>query len=506
MRQSKRKQAEHPTFPHDTSPSHVSLHAKTKIKEVDVDTTNDAAPSFLDGNNGPNPYLSVIFPLLLVYVSNQWSRSSIYYLVNFSDSASVTAQNAMNVDIGFSQAQYGALASVAFTALFAFASLAAGNLADRSDRKLLTAVSAVAWSVATVATASASSYGEVVAARIFMGLACAFSTPSAYTLIRDLVPSDRAALASSIYGSGVYLGGALASLSILLDNSLGWRGALGTIAAYGLVSAGLSYAVLPPDPKRNIVDDAGQSSKEKDQTTVDNESSEQLSSIITDATDVLSTSRVRWLFAASFFRFCSGLCIGVWAAPYFRLAFPDDSTSYAVVNAFIVSLCGVTSGVVGGWSADKAGAAAVRAGSNENAGRLAVPIVGSLLAVPTWWFAVHSPTFELAMFWLGMEYLVAECWFGPVVAVLQSSVGSGLGGTAQGMFTLCGAVGNFAPSALGILYGQAAATTVEDGSALSSLLGTGVCAGYILSAVCFTISAQASNEGTGKASLLEKQS
>lgn len=29
--------------------------------------------------------------------------------------------------------------------------------------------------------------------------------------------------ANAFYSSGVYLGGALASLSILLDNSLGWR-------------------------------------------------------------------------------------------------------------------------------------------------------------------------------------------------------------------------------------------------------------------------------------------
>lgn len=74
------------------------------------------------GGGGIAPYLSIVLPLLLVYISNQWSRSSLYYLVNFSDSADATAFTAMNVDLGFTQAQYGALASVAFTALFAVAS------------------------------------------------------------------------------------------------------------------------------------------------------------------------------------------------------------------------------------------------------------------------------------------------------------------------------------------------------------------------------------------------
>ena len=75
-----------------------------------------------EGRGGVSSYLSIVLPLLLVYISNQWSRSSLYYLVNFSESADATAFTAMNVDLSFTQAQYGALASVAFTALFAVAS------------------------------------------------------------------------------------------------------------------------------------------------------------------------------------------------------------------------------------------------------------------------------------------------------------------------------------------------------------------------------------------------
>ena len=129
----------------------------------------------------------------------------------------------MNADIGFDQVQYGLLASVAFTSLFAIASLGAGIAADRLNRKTLTVASAASWSVAVLATAQADSYAAVVAARIAMGLACAFSTPTAYTLIRDRVPKDRQALASSVYGTGVALASGLASLTLLLDRSIGRR-------------------------------------------------------------------------------------------------------------------------------------------------------------------------------------------------------------------------------------------------------------------------------------------
>ena len=466
--------------------SHLQSRTSLAFKPSKDDLDSNVASTSTDPEIiGIEAYLTIVLPLLLVYISNQWSRSSLYYLVDFSDSADVSAFTAMNVDLGFSQAQYGLLASVAFTALFAVASLFAGNFADKSDRRALTAGSAAVWSAATLGTSIATTYEQVVICRIIMGLACAFTTPAAYTLIRDSVPPSRAAFANSLYGGGIYLGGALASLSILLDNSLGWRGALGGIGLYGVVCVLLSVLVLQADPK--IVDDETLNAKISETSSKESGSV----TVIEDAKAVLSTPRVRWLFLASFTRFCSGLCIGVWGAPYFRSVFPDDATSYAVVNAFIVGLCGVTSGILGGVLSDKAAEVANGKGIEENQGRLAVPIAGSLLAVPSWWFAIHSSTFQLSMIWLGVEYLVAECWFGSSVAVLQSSVGKERGGTAQGMFTLTGAIGNLAPSLLGVLYGQATSQGVENQVALSNLLGVAVCSGYLISAVCFFLSSQA---------------
>jgi len=47
---------------------------------------------------------------------------------------------------------------------------------------------------------------------------------------------------------GIYLGGGLASLSILLDQSIGWRGAGIAVSGFGLVSA-LIGAVVIRDPR-----------------------------------------------------------------------------------------------------------------------------------------------------------------------------------------------------------------------------------------------------------------
>uniref|UniRef100_A0A7S1DCB4 Major facilitator superfamily (MFS) profile domain-containing protein n=1 Tax=Cyclophora tenuis TaxID=216820 RepID=A0A7S1DCB4_CYCTE len=310
-----------------------------------------------------------------------------------------------------------------------------------------------------------------------MGLACAFSTPTAYTLIQERVPPARASLASSLYGTGVALGGALAALSILLDTQFGWRNALFIITAFAFGTSGLNAIILPDDTKAGTM---AKSESARDSSD----------SIFKEVLEVVSTSRVQWLFLGSFLRFCSGLMIGVWSAPYFRQVFPDNQGQYAILQALITAICGVMSGLLGGVLADQISAQAGE--SDDGVGRkLWIPVVGSILAAPSWYLAVHSePSFTLAMGWLAVEYLVAECWFGPTISVLQSTVGPKIGGTAQGLFTVTGAIGNLAPTILGFLYSQASGGgSVEASAKLANLLAIGVCGGYLSSAACFAASA-----------------
>lgn len=467
------------------TPTSTTTQLKLSKLPTDSSESNDTTATN-DSNNNNNWLLSLCIPLWLVYISNQWSRSSLYYLVDFSGTASPV--QAMNVDLSFSQSQYGLLASIAFTSLFAIASLGAGIASDRYNRKTLTIVSALMWSGATMGTSLSNTYEQVVLWRIAMGLACAFSTPTAYTLIQQLVPKDKTALASSFYGTGVALGGAFASLSILLDTQLGWRHALWVISGFGVVTSLTALLLLPNDPKeadqqQNLVTnktDNKDGSYEKPSSTND---------LTNQVVEIFSTPRIQWLYLGTFLRFCSGLMIGVWSAPYFRMVFSENQADYAVAQAAITAGCGVVSGLLGGYIADKISSSS----NNKDVGsKLWVPVVGSLLAAPAWYLSVHSEgSFSTAMTWLALEYFVAECWFGPTVSVLQSTVGPAIGGTAQGIFTLTGAVGNLAPSLLGYLYATMSPTLGDESSStLATLLSVGICGGYISSAACFVIASQ----------------
>jgi hypothetical protein len=182
------------------------------------------------------------------------------------------------------------------------------------------------------------------------------------------------------------------------------------------------------------------------------------------------------------------------------MVFIDQQSDYAVAQAAISAIGASLSGLLGGAAADWLTTNAARANDNSNdltrkndpvGRRLWVPVVGSILAAPTWYFAVHSEqSFEIAMAWLAAEYFVAECWFGPTISTLQTTVGPRIGGTAQGLFTVTGAIANFAPSILGFLYGQVTSSGAESSMELANLLALGVGFGYLSSAVCFAIAAQ----------------
>jgi len=474
--------------------------------EADTIPEAEALPGHSGGDNHkenvPAYAWFIVALLLALNIHNQWTRALLYYLVSFK--VEITPENArqyMNIDLGFGQEQYGLLASFGFTALYTLFTLVAGRVADGNNRAVVATMAAAGWSLTTLAQGLATSFDSVLATRAVTGVSQAFLTPPAYGLIASYVPESRLATANSIYASGIYVGGALASLSILLDNQLGWRGTSMVAGGVGLGIAGISALAL-----------RDKTAKEEDHTAdeqsalLKKEATEEdmavLGSIVTSAGDpnskpleevvgkvgvgsvlqqgrdamtairtVVKSPFVQILFAASALRFCAGYGIGVWKAPFYRQAFPGFTNQFSVANAFVISAGGVMSAILGGYIADK------YAPSNPKV-RLWVPAIGSLLAVPFWIGTVQADTFEMSIGMLFCEYIVAECWFGPALASLYKGVPKEFQGTAQGLFTVLTAFGNFMPVLIGSLQSS-------DGSSLPTVLAWTVSGAYVLSGLGF---------------------
>ena len=114
------------------------------------------------------------------------------------------------------------------------------------------------------------------------------------------------------------------------------------------------------------------------------------------------------------------------------MAFPDNAADYAVAQAAITAIAGSASGLLGGAIADKLSKNVDDQGDTFGP-RLLVPVAGSMLAAPAWYFTMHTTeSFNVAMTWLATEYIVAECWFGPTISSLLGTVDKKVTGTAQG--------------------------------------------------------------------------
>jgi hypothetical protein len=104
---------------------------------------------------------------------------------------------------------------------------------------------------------------------------------------------------------------------------------------------------------------------------------------------------------------------------------------------------------------------------------------------------------QCSMFGLLLEYLVAECWFGPVMSVLQGSLPSGARGTGVALFSLVTTLaGSGAVWLLGYILdhtGHKSADSSDDAtddasaSSVRDVLFIGAGAAYALAALLFCV-------------------
>lgn len=175
--------------------------------------------------------------------------------------------------------------------------------------------------------------------RAIIGASQAFFNPAAYTLLSDIFPKKMIGSINGIFSGGVYLGGALASLSILLDGVIGWRDTLFVIGGIGVATALLcQFFVSEPrslkDKKNgNIVDVnsplAAATIKESSITLNEGNAADTIKQAFIGLKVVVESNEAKYLFAASVLRFCAGFSIAIWKAPFVFAKFPESATSFA---------------------------------------------------------------------------------------------------------------------------------------------------------------------------------
>jgi MFS family permease len=381
-------------------------------------------------------------------------------LLNYLDRVMITTMRGSIVaEIPMTEAQFGLL-TAAFLWTYGILSPFAGFLADRYSRSRVIVISLFSWSLVTWLTAHATTYGELLATRMLMGVTEAAYIPAALSLITDYHRGHTRSRAEGIHMSGIMVGAGLGGVGGWIAERHGWEH---SFTLFGLIGLGYAFVVA------FFLKDAP---RERPSNTAINEADE-LPKIGLRAAFVSLFSKSSFTLALIYWGL---LGMGGWAVVGWMPTYMNENFNLAQGVAGLTAtgylqtalLIGV---IVGGAWAD-------RWFRTNPYGRFYVPFIGLCCAAPGIFLAGSTNLLPLAIVGLvvyGFARAFADCNMMPILCQVTDPR---YRATGYGVLNLCGTVvGGFTIYAGGALRDAKIDVSLIFGFASVSMVG---CAALLL--------------------------
>jgi len=177
--------------------------------------------------------------LLLIYVFNFVDRSILSILLQ-----------PIKAEFQPSDTALGLLSGIAFAAIYSTLGIPIALWADRGSRKTIISLSLFVWSAATALCGLATSFLQLLLARIGVGVGEAGCSPPAHSMISDYYPPERRASAFGIYALGIPIGGAFGVFAGgWINEWFDWRTAFLVVGLPGVVLAIVAQLTLREPPR-----------------------------------------------------------------------------------------------------------------------------------------------------------------------------------------------------------------------------------------------------------------
>ena len=163
------------------------------------------------------------------------------------------AQEYMAPELGLTMAQMGVISAWGFQLAYTLGQVPGGAMGDRHGARLVLALAALGWAVASLASgavvgAGMGAFAVLFAARLLLGASQAATFPVAAVAVARHVPESGRTAASAVYLAASTLGAALAPLTLTpLMARAGWRAVFLASAAVGAAAAAAWYLLAPRD-------------------------------------------------------------------------------------------------------------------------------------------------------------------------------------------------------------------------------------------------------------------
>src|SRR6185436_21177960 len=155
------------------------------------------------------------------------------YVLNFLDRQllSILAKPIQD-DLHVTDGQLGLISGLYFALFYCLLAIPVGWLADRSNRVRVLCFACALWSAATAACGMASSYRQLAAARMSVGVGEAGGVPPSYAIVSDYFPPGTRGTALGIFNLGPALGQAMGvAFGASIAAAYSWRSAFMSLGA-----------------------------------------------------------------------------------------------------------------------------------------------------------------------------------------------------------------------------------------------------------------------------------
>jgi predicted MFS family arabinose efflux permease len=331
-----------------------------------------------------------LFMLTLVYAFNFVDRQILVIL-----------QEPIKLEMGLSDSQLGLLSGFSFALVYITAGIPIAFWADRSNRRNIIAAALTIWSGMTALSALAQNYGQLLLARIGVGIGEAGGSPPAHSMISDYYPPHKRGTALAIYSTGVHLGILLGFIGGgLVAQAYGWRVAFMAMGLPGIVLA-VVFVFTVQEPRRGRWESKAEAA---------------FKPTMRETVEVLSSYRSFWYLAAG----CGltafvGYGNGNFAPSFLMRYHGFDVAEVGIVLAAFGGGGGLIGTFLGGFAAD-------RLGVEDKRWYLWLPAIAGVLAIPLGFPYLLMDNTAVVIGFLFLTTILINTYLGPCLAISHSLV------------------------------------------------------------------------------------
>ena len=302
---------------------------------------------------------------------------------------------------------------MAFTLVYAAVGVPLGRLADSWSRKKILSIGVAAWSVLTAVSGLAWNYASLFVTRLGVGVGEASCAPAANSLIGDLYPPRKRAVALSVFMLGLPIGLFLSyRVSGMIAHAYGWRAAFYFACVPGLILAVLALKL--PEPQRGASEEHPSANRQRAGSPY---------------WVVLSIPTILWIIVSGALHNFNMYAVNSFLPAFLMRTHLMGLKEASNVSSIVLGAVGVVGLLGGGWLAD-------RLSRTRADGRLLLSSVTMLLAAPCIYFALKQPPGATVAFMLlmGTGSMLMFVYYSGVYAAIQDVIEPSLRGTAMALY------------------------------------------------------------------------